>query len=123
MANNSCKKESKSSRVAPKGVTKRDVNVKEHTTLQGSKYALGLLSLARKCQNVRKAKEAPFNRVVVQKIGFFGFLPLPQMPEKIEDHSVPHEFDYFDMHRKIRADGRPKFSGLQLPVSSKLKII
>ena len=28
--------------------------------------------------------------------------------------------DYLDIHRKVRADGRPNFCGLQLPVPSKL---
>ena len=85
------------------------------------KYDLGLLSLAKKCQNVRKAKEAPFNSLVLQQNReFFGFLPLSKMPEKIKDSSVSHSLDYLEMHRRIRTDGRPNFCGLQLPVSSKL---
>ena len=97
------------------------IKKQENSVQNDSKYALGLLSLAKKCQNVRKVKEGPFNKLVLeQNRDFFGFLPLSKMPEKIKDSSVPHSLEYLEIHRRIRADGRPHFCGLQLPVPSKL---
>ena len=38
----------------------------------------------------------------------------------MKDYSKPHSLEYLDIHRKVRADGRPNFCGLQLPGPSKL---
>ena len=57
---------------------------------------------------------------MIQNKGFFGFIPLSDMPPKIKDLSQKSKLSYIDMHKKLRKDGRPNFSGLQIPIKSKL---
>ena len=86
-----------------------------------TKYDLALSSLAKKCQALRKAKYASFNRkFTIQNKGFFGFIPISPLPEKIRDNSKPTNLSYQDIQNKLWQDGRPNFSGLQIPVKSKL---
>ena len=55
-----------------------------------SKYDIGLTSLARKCDKMKRARTVPFNRTfAMQYKGFFGFLPLSKLKAKTEDKSIP----------------------------------
>ena len=88
---------------------------------QDTKYDLGLPFLAAKWQKIKKAElinsQNPF---MTENKGFFGFIPLSDMPPKIEDLSRKSKLSYIDMHKRLRKDGRPNFSGLQIAIKSKL---
>ena len=57
---------------------------KDITGIEATKCDLGLTGLASKCQALRKAKNATFNRLFnKQNRGFFGFISLSPLPEKI----------------------------------------
>ena len=86
-----------------------------------SKYDLGLTSLANKCDKIKKAKMASFNRLFKsQNKDMVGFIPLSKLPPRLSDNSCPTNFTYFEIQKLLREDGRPNFCGLQLPVSSSL---
>ena len=57
--------ESRSDDTSRDYVVKKSTQDTAHSSTEGSKYNLGLLSLAKKCENVKKAKMASFNRAVV----------------------------------------------------------
>ena len=53
---------------------------------QDSKYDLGLPCLAAKCKKIKKTKLLPTNKIFRQQNkGFFGFIPLSDLPKKIPD--------------------------------------
>ena len=104
------------------GVKNMDNDCALPSALADSKYDLGLTSISKKCQALRKAKSADFNRLFFrQNSAAFGFIPTAQLPDKIKDNSnAPPSEDVLDMHKKLQLDGRPNYRGLQLPVKSKL---
>ena len=83
-----------------------------------SKYYIGLTSQAKKCDKMRKAKTATFNRTFVkQNKGFFGFIPLSKLPTKIKDISIPSDLNQLEIHNKLAVDGRHNFCDLQIPLN------
>ena len=90
--------------------------------MQDSKYDLGLINISKKCQNLRRAKLAPYNRLVFQQnAGGFGFIPLSNLPDRVLDRTCEKPSDaVLHVHKRLKLDGRPNYRGLQIPLVSKL---
>ena len=94
----------KEQKVNEKVDTLKDLNVSQ------SKYDLGLTGLSKKVQKMKEARNAKFNKkFCAQNKGFFGFVPLSPVPDRVPDNSRHHDFHYLDLHRKLKSDGRQKF--------------
>ena len=90
-------------------------------TIISTKYNLGLTYLTGKGQKLRAATEAHFNKkFVAQNKGFFGFVPLSKLPDKIPDLSKRTDLDYLNIHARVKRDGRKNCMGLQIPIKSQI---
>ena len=111
----------KSSTETKKGVT----NVCNGTSsLQNSnmdKYGLEIQN-STKSIRIQEAKTAPGNKQCIeQNKPLFGFIPIYGLKSRVYDRSNNLVCtDIIELHRQLKADGRPNFLGLQIPVMSKL---
>ena len=88
---------------------------------QTDKYTLEL-HISNKSQRIREAKAAPDNdKCIKQNRPLFGFIPIYGLKSRVYDHSNKSVCtDIIQLHKKLRADGRPNYMGLQIPLASKL---
>ena len=86
------------------------------------KYALEIQN-SNKSLRIQEAKAAPGNKQCIeQNRPLFGFIPIYGLKSRVYDNSNNSVCtDIIELHKKLRADGRPNYLGLQIPVMSKLK--
>ena len=105
-----------------KGVSiNRDIAMYTTNNDQADKYALEL-QMSNKNKRIWEAKAAPENnKCIQQNRPLFGFIPIYGLKSRVYDSKENSTCtDIIELHKKLRADGRPNYMGLQIPVVSNL---
>ena len=104
--------------------TTRDIVMSTTNDGQTDKYALEL-HMSNKSKRIREAKAAHENdKCIQQNRPLFGFIPIYGLKSRIYDHSNNSiGTDIIELHKKLRADGRPNYMGLQIPLASNLNYV
>ena len=94
-----------------------------NNTILEDKYTLGLLSIARKCDKLKKARTSAKNALFrAQNHQMFGFIPLDGVPKPSINNTDFGVMGPLEAHNILKNQDIANFQGLQIPVHSSLNV-